>query len=449
MTQATTRHSEPVRAEDRPRLFYGWYIVGLSFLSNLIGGGIGGYSLGVFMVPMQEELGWTRTAISGVPAVSALINALLIPIVGPWLDGHGGKPLMVGGALFLGAGLMATALVQEVWQFYLVRAVLIGVGAVGMGAFVMDVVVSNWFVRKRGRAIAFGSVGLSTAAVILPPLSSTLIAEFGWRIAWVGLGALTWGVMIPATLLLLRRRPEDMGLHPDGDPPEDSTITASTAIASRGGEAQRSRNARWTRRQAMRTSALWLIIAATSLTLVANPAMLLHLVPFLQDAGFSGRQAAGGLSAIGLCGLLFKPLGGLLLERIPVRHGAAVQMLISSSGIGAIMLAAQSGHLALIYAAAFYFGIGVAGVVPVGSVVWANYFGRLNLGAVRSIGTPFATVAASSGGLMAGFIFDLSGSYRVSFVMFMAALVLGAGLIAISRQPVPPDPVDLATPGIA
>ncbi len=427
----------PSAAPPARRIFYGWYIVGLAFLASLIGGGVGAYTLGVFMVPMQQDLGWSRTAISGVPAAYALINALLVPLVGGWLDRGGGKVLMAGGAFWLGAGLIATAFVQEVWQFYLVRSLLMGVGAVGMGAFVMEVVVSNWFVRKRGRAIAFGSVGLSTAAVILPPLCNVMIDAYGWRTAWVILGVVTWVVMIPATILLLRRRPEDMGLLPDGDLPGEADATATPATSAPT-EAMRSRNVRWTRTQAMRTSALWLIIIATSLTLMANPAMLFHLVPFLQDAGFSGGQAAGGLSAIGLCGIICKPLWGLLLERIPVRYGAAAQMLISSSGIAAILLAASSGQLALTYLACFYFGIGIAGVVPVGGVLWANYFGRLTLGAVRSIGTPFTTAAVSSGALIGGVLFDQTGDYRIAFFIFMAGLATSACLILVTRVPTPP-----------
>lgn len=430
----------------RPRIFYGWYIVGLSFLTNLMGVGIGAYTLGVFMLPMEQDLGWTRTTMSGTQAAGTLVTALLSPFVGGVLDRRGGKVLMVGGALLFGLGLISVSFVQEVWQFYAIRAALIGVGSVGMSNLVVNVAVSNWFVRKRGRAISLGSMGLSMAAVVLPPLCSVLIANFGWRTAWVVLGALTWAVMIPSAALILRRRPEDMGLQPDGDP-VDRPETAAKAAGLQS-EGMRSRNARWTRQEAMRTPALWLIIGATSLTLMSNPTMLLHLVPFLQGTGFGAAEAALGLTTIGLCGLLCKPFWGLLMERVPVRYGAMAQMLISSSGIGAILIAGYSGRLELVVLACFYFGIGVGGVQTVGETVWADYFGRLSLGTVRSIGIPFTTGASAGGALLAGIIFDFTGSYQAAFPVLMAALALGAFLIGISRAPVPPDAIKAAPSGV-
>ena len=423
----------------KPRIFYGWYIVGLSFLTNLIASGINSYTLGVFMLPMQQDLGWSRTAISGVQVPGTLVNALLTPFIGSLLDRRGGKALMVGGALLFGAGLIVTSLVQQVWQLYLIRAALIGVGAVGMSDLVVTVAVSNWFVRKRGRALAFGSIGLSVAGVILPSSCTLLIVTYGWRVTWAILGLLTWALMIPAAALILRRRPEDMGLQPDGDPPNYLELPAEAARPPREGVL--SRDVRWTRRQAMQTSALWLIIGATSLTLLANPAMLLHLVPFLEGVGFSAAEAAGGLTAIGLCGLLCKPLWGLLLERVPIRYSAMTQMLVSSSGIGAILFTGYTGRWWLVMLACFYFGIGIAGVGPVGATIWADYFGRFNLGAIRSIGIPFTAAASSGGALLGGLIYDRTGSYQVAFAIFMTALVVAACLIGISRAPIPPVPV--------
>ncbi|MCX6021299.1 MAG: hypothetical protein NTZ05_06150 [Chloroflexi bacterium] len=135
------------------------------------------------------------------------------------------------------------------------------------------------------------------------------------------------------------------------------------------------------------------------------------------------------------------------MERFPVRYGAVAQMLISSSGIAALLLTGHSGRLELVLLACFYFGIGVGGVQTVQETVWADYFGRLSLAATRSIGIPFTVAASSGGAVLGGLIYDLTKSYQFAFLLFMAALVLAAVFIGISRAPVPPESARDAQPG--
>ncbi|MGD9891524.1 MAG: MFS transporter [Dehalococcoidia bacterium] len=430
----------PISHTPRRRWFYGWNIVGLAFIANAMSMGVSAYTLGVFMRPMTEELGWSRAMISGTQSVSTFTNGLLAPLVGPILDRRGGKALMMIGATISGTALICLSLVHHLWGFYLFRGLLFTVGQLGMGSLVINVALANWFVRRRGRAIAIGAIGTSVAAMTLPPLCERLIAAYGWRAAWVTLGILIWLFVIPAAALIMRRRPEDMGLQPDGDPdPAPAAAPPRDAPATRVPEALRSRDAVWTRRAAIRTPALWLIIAAFGLASMGMGAMLLHLVPFLEDSGHSAAAAAGAVTAIGLAGLIFKPIWGMLIDRYPVRSCAIVEFLICGSAIGAILAAGNAGSLPLAYLATFYFGIGIGGVITINEVVWANYFGRLTLGTVRSIGMPFQIISSAGGPLLAGITYDRTGSYQSAFLFFIATYLLATVMIALVRPPQPPS----------
>jgi OFA family oxalate/formate antiporter-like MFS transporter len=430
--------SVSVPAASGRRWFYGWNIVGLSFIASAMSMGVSAYTLGVFMRPMTEELGWSRAMISGTQSVSTFTTGLLAPLVGPVLDRRGGKALMVVGAAISGTALICLSLVQHLWGFYLFRGLLFTVGQLGMGSLVINVAISNWFVRKRGRAIAIGAMGTSVAAMTLPIWSERLIADYGWRTAWIALGLLTWVLVIPAAALIMRRRPEDMGLQPDGDPDSTQPAAALAAPPGRVTEAQRSRDAVWTRRAAMGTPALWLIIGAFGLASMGMGAMLLHLVPFLEDSGQSAAAAAGAITALGLAGLIFKPIWGMLIDRYPVRYCAMVEFLICGSAVGAILAAGNSGSVPFAYLATFYFGVGIGGVITVNEVVWANYFGRRTLGTVRSIAMPFQIISSAGGPLLAGIAYDRTGSYQGAFLFFIATYLLATVLMALLRAPQPP-----------
>ncbi len=430
---ASVKPAAAVAGVARPRIFYGWYIVGMAMVTNAMSMGLSAYTLGVFVRPMTEDLGWSRTMISGNQSVSTFVTGLLAPFIGPLIDRRGGRALMIIGALISGGALMALSQVNHIGGFYLVRGVIFTIGQLGMGSLVIHVTLSNWFVRKRGRAIAIGAVGVSIAAMTLPALSEWMIGAYGWRTAWVGLGLLIWLLVIPPAALIMRRRPEDMGLLPDGD--TETEAEGGAGPPRRTSEAAASRDAIWTRRAAMRTPALWLIIAAFGLSGMGMGAILLHLVPFLEDAGHSAAAATGAVAALGLAGLICKPLWGVAIDRFPARSCAMVEFVICGSGIGAILAAGSSGSLTLVYAAAFYFGVGIGGVLTVTEVIWANYFGRLTLGRVRSIAMPFQIISSAGGPLLAGLAYDRTGSYRSAFLLFLVTYLLAAAAMAIVRPP--------------
>jgi len=418
----------PTSIFGRP-IFYGWYIVGLAFVAAMMSSGINAYSLGIFLKPMTEELAWSRTDISLGQTLSTGIMGVLGLFIGGTLDRRGGRALMVIGAVVAGLGFILLGQVHTLWQYYVVKAGVITVGMAGMGAMVTNVAVSNWFVQRRGRAIAISAMGTSVAALVLPSVAGWMIDSFGWRTAWGVLGVAVWVLLIPPAWVIMRRRPEDFGLEPDGG-------ASVGKAAKRETEGQRARDgAIWTRRQAMRTPALWLLILTFGVGSMGFGAMLLHLIPYLTDTGFTRAEAAAGFSLIGLAGLLSKPLWGLLVERIASKYAAALEFLILGAGIALIL---ASSSVPTMYASIFVLGVGVGGIMTVQETVWADYFGRITLGTVRSIGRPFTIVSSAGGPVFAGAAYDIGGSYEVAFLTFVVTYVIAAGLILVTREPVPP-----------
>jgi MFS family permease len=377
----------------------------------MMSAGIQAYGLGVFVTPMTAELGWSRTEISLGQTLSTAVSGVIGLFLGGLLDRRGGRALTVWGALLAGVGFILLGQVHTLWQYYAVKAGVLTLGMAGMGGMVANVVVSNWFVRRRGRAIAITAMGTSFAAIIVPSLAAQMIDAFGWRTAWAVLGVAVWVFVIPPAALIMRRRPEDHGLVPDG-----------SYVAPRAGDrlaAQRAAvdGVRWTRRQAMRTPALWMLILTFGLGSMGFGAMLLHLIPFLTDSGYSRVEAAGAFSMLGVSGLISKPVWGIIADRIPSRFAAAAEFALLGVGVFFISIAPT---LPLMYAAIFTMGVGVGGVITLQETVWADYFGRITLGTVRSVGRPFTIVSSAGGPVLAGLAYDLNNSYQVAFMVFIA-----------------------------
>ncbi|PKN82609.1 MAG: hypothetical protein CVU47_02515 [Chloroflexi bacterium HGW-Chloroflexi-9] len=408
--------------------YYGWYIVLVSFVASMMSTGLQAYTLGVFLKPMTADLGWSRTDLSFGQTVSTAASAVLAFWVGPLLDRHGGRTLMVIGAIAMGAGFAAIGQVHELWQYYLVKGVLVTAGSTCAGALVVNVALSNWFIRRRGIAIAIGAMGVSVAALVVPLISTQLIEAYGWRTAWALIGVTIPIVIVPLAILIMRRRPEDYGLEPDGGGSARPVARARAASMALQG-------IRWTRRQALRSRSLWMLTATFSLASVGLSALLLHLIPWLSDRGLSGGQAASAFGMVGLAGLISKPLWGIALDRFNTSHCAAAEFLLMATGLATMMLV---DGLVLLHLAVFILGIGIGGVTTVQEVVWAEYFGRATIGMIRGLVRPFTVIASAGGPVFAAVAYDVRGSYEVAFIAFLVTYVLAAGLILVTPYPTPP-----------
>ncbi len=418
----------------RPRYFYGWNIVFVGFLSTVVSG-LGVYTLAIFVKPMTAAFGWSRTEISIVQGVQTAGNGIAAPFVGPLLDRRGPRLLMVVGAVLTGASLVLTSRVQTIWQFYIFRGLLFALGMASMGPFVTSTTISKFFIRMRGRAIAISAMGLSFAGVIVPPVAASMIDRYGWQAAWVALGVAIWVIAVAPGGLIMRRSPEDLGLRPDGETAEGMERRRAEATA-RGSEAWAAEGAIWTRRALFRCPTFWLVVLGFGLSTLAMQGIFLHMIPFIEEEGYTLMAAATAFTAQNFMAFVSKPVWGLIAERTTIRYATAVEFALGGIGLLGVFLAMSvAGSLALAYVFAGVIGLSIGGVVVNHELVWANSFGRQSLGLVRGTGQPFTIVASAMGPLVGGRLYDVTGSYDVAMPIFVASYALAVVVILFARPP--------------
>lgn len=417
-----------------PRLFYGWYIVGVGFLSHVVCSFHLSSTLSVFLKPLTEELRVSRGVFSLLRSGEYLILAAMAPMVGAFLDRHGARWPMALGALVAGTGFLFLGQVREFWQFLAIRWFLVSVGGALMCQMVVNVTISRWFLRKRGRAIAIASLGQGIAKVTIPLVAASLFAWLGWRQTWIVFGILTLALITGPALVFMKRRPEDIGLYPDGAPDPHSGATRA-ALAETAPAAQHpalSPDVVWSRRDVLRTRTFWLIAGTFSVADVGIAGLNLHVFAYVTDIGHPSFVAATVMSVIAFTQLGSTLFWGFLSERVDVRRATTLKFLVQAAGLA---LAIASRDIAAVYAGFFLYGIGLGGSQVLQEVLWASYFGRLSLGTVRGLSVPIVLIFASAGPPFFGFLFDATRSYFAPFALFIAALVGAAALILLVQPP--------------
>lgn len=433
-TEQTQQGSSP-EVEEAPLrrgpFFYGWWIVGVAFLAHVAAAAHQSSTLSVFLKPMGQEFGVSRTGFSALRSAEGLLTSLIATLVGPLVDRYGARFFIVAGALIAGAGYLGLGLASNEWLFFLVRLLPVSVGTAIMAHNVTNVAISNWFIRRRGRAVAIASIGGSFVKTIIAPLSTFLMLTVGWRGAWMVFGGATWVLVVLPAAVFMRRRPEDLGLRPDG---------ATEAAPGRVSQEQRAALAAdvpWTARETLRTQALWMVIFTYGIATIGITGLNLHLFPYLTDLGLHEATAALLLTCLAAAQLVASLFWGFLVERVDIRHAMTAKFLVQALGLLLALLVRDPWLLALFL---FIYGFGLGGSFVLWEVVWANFYGRLSLGTIRAIGLPATYLFGAVGPLFFGLVYDLTGSYLPSFVFYGAALLLSALLVPFIRRPRRPAP---------
>lgn len=416
----------------KPEFFYGWYIVGVGFLSHLACAFHMSSTLSVFLKPLTEDLAVSRGLFSLLRSGEILIGAAMAPLVGPLVDRYGGRWLMAGGALVAGAGFVLLSQVSSYWQFLALRWTFITIGGVFMCHMVVSVTVSRWFVRRRGRAIAIASLGQGLSKVCIPIVTATLFAWVGWRGTWSIFGIITLVLIVIPALIFMRRSPEDMGLRPDGDVPD--VIKAHVTAPDRG-IAQppvQADEVIWTWQEVLRTHTFWIVCVIYGMANVGIAGLNLHVFAYVTDIGFSTLVGATVLSIIASTQLGSTLVWGFLSERLQIRYSSMLMFFIQAAGLA---LAIATREVTLLYLGFLLYGIGMGGGWVLQELVWANYFGRLSLGMVRGLGILVTHAFGAAGAPFFGYVHDATGSYDSSFIAFVIALALSALLSLVVRAP--------------
>jgi MFS family permease len=431
----TQRVKTAARSEHRvgsQRIFYGWYIVGVGFLANVASSFALASTLSIFLKPLTSELAVSRGVFSLLRSGEGIIGACLAPLVGTLVDRYGGRWLMAIGTTIVGIGYFFLGHVDSFSQFAAIRLTLVSFGDAIMGYMVVNVVISQWFVRRRGRALAFTSMGVGFAKVCMPVVAAWLLLTLGWRQTWTVFGVLTIALLVLPALLIVRRRPEDMGLFPDGaGEPGVEPGFGSKKLFAEDHPADPSETV-WTRAEAVRTSTFWLLVVTFGISSVGVTGLNLHVYPYVTDIGHSPVVAASVMSVIASMQLGSPLAWGLLAERIDPRIAAMLRFIVQGIGLG---LAISTSNLICLYAGFFLYGIGLGGNMVLPDLLWANYFGRRSLGRIRGMGLLISQVLAAFGPPFFGFLFDATGGYGLSFALFGAALATSAFLSLMLRAP--------------
>jgi len=403
--------------------YYGWVILFAAGSSMVVRNSAASLTLAVFIYPMSEDLGWSRTLIAGAASLGGLVATVASPVVGWALDRYGARVIMTGGVLILGLSTMSLAWATVPIAFYL---------AYGTGRVIFSsplnlgpsVVVSRWFIRRRGRATGILFLSHSVGMVTFPLLAGLAIKYRGWEDAWIVLGVLVWVLALGPVSMLVRQSPESMGLQPDGDLLEQTDPGTETPAASD--------EPSWTLREAVRTPTLWLLALATGSLFLLQSGTNIHQGAYFLDQGLGLGVSAATLSLNAVftgAGSLF---WGWLVDRVPVQYtyaGVALMMAV------ALVLFPMANTTIEALIVASIFGAAVGGILVVPVVAYANYFGRKSLSAIRGVTEPFVSLGQAIGALFSGIIYDLTGSYKDAFLILAILGFATIGLLLLTREP--------------
>jgi OFA family oxalate/formate antiporter-like MFS transporter len=347
--------------------------------------------------------------------------------VGSYVDRHGGRRLMQVGAIVLGISLFATSFVQTQWQWLLLNGLAVTSGAALMGNLVVNVTLSKWFVVQRGRMVGIASMGVSSAGVVLTPVATAVVDGVGWRMAWRLLAISAVAIILPLSLLM-RRAPEDHGLHPDGRTAEEIAAGAGRAAAADFASSL-------TRREAVRTPAFYLIVFGFGFGALSIGVMLAQTIPYLTDAGYSRTLASLMITLTSIPSMLSKPVWGYLGERLEASKLSAIGFVTNAVSLVVIVVAVRAHADPLVFGGFLVLGFGWGGLIPLQEVIWADYFGRRYLGAVRSAGLPLALTISASAPFLSTVYFDRVGNYDGAFLTVAVLAIVATVLVLLARRP--------------
>lgn len=426
----------------KPRLFHGWYIVGAGFLANISCAFFLSSTLSVFLKPITTDLGVSRGVFSLLRSGEHLLYAVMAPWIGAKLDQYGPRRMMVTGAVLSAIGFLLLGQVASFVQFASVRLTLMAVGHALVCYFVVNVTVARWFVRMRGRALAISHLGHGIAKIAISAVVGWLLTFIAWRQVWTLFGGLVVVLAVIPVAVFMRRSPEDMGLHPDGARAREPMGTAGRVqelTANTGNEPEP--EVRWTRHQVRRTSTFWLIIVAFGMVDIGITGLNLHVVSYVSDLGYGSFQAALTMTVIAGTQTASGLLWGFVGERVTVRKVVSFLFVMEAAGL---YVAANAQDLSTIYLGFFFYGLGLGGAQVLEEVMWANYFGRISLGTVRGAALQIVLLCGVCGPPFFGFVNDYTGSYTISFYIFIGMLLVSSMLTLTIRRPRPPARIEAA-----
>ena len=408
------------------RLYYGWWIVILGTLINVVGVGILYQSFTIFFLPLKRDLAVSSAAISLLYGAARLEGGIEGPVVGYLISRFGCRTMIFIGASMAGLGLILLATAHSFWPFFLIYVFIVSLGSNAGFYHPISTAVNNWFIRNRGVGFAAITASGGIGGMIMAPLLSYLILTYGWRTGAIVAGLIILVVSLPAAIPI-RESPETLGLHPDGDPSPKVEHEASKSTYSNSDDPD------YTVREAMRTRAFWILMGAISLRLSVTVALNTHLAPILVWKGVSEANSAYLVSLFAFSNVFSMFLLGWVGDRwnksllcsLCILPTVMVMMGLSFSQAGSV-----------VYLLPISLAITMANA-PLNWALIGDFFGRKAYATVRGImGICYGTATFASP-IYAGWIYDSTGSYKLVFITFSIILLVAASFFVILRNPIP------------
>jgi sugar phosphate permease len=408
-----TRNGSPMRiamaVSHRTGFFFGWWVVFASAAIVFLTGGTFFYGFGALFNPIVNEFGWSRASVSFAFSLRSEVGGLAAPAVGFMVDRVGSRRLMVAGVALVAVGFVLLSRVETLWAFY-GAVIVIAIGMSATGGPVGMVAIAHWFRRRRGRALAVMTVGAGTSGVMVLVLA-VLISAVGWRDALVIMAVVQLIICLPLAMSI-RNRPEEMGLQPDGEtfaPAEEGERRVQATITEG-----------LTVKEALGTSTFWKMSIAGGLTNLGVIAIVVHQIPFFTTSvGLSEGLAAATVTAMTLLSLVGRLGFGHLSDTMDKRYVAALCFGITA--VSLVLYATVYEGWQVLYVLPL-FALGFGGSIPIRPAFQAEYFGLKAFGAIQGLAFTIGTLGGLVGPVFAGWMYDVTDSYRLAFV----ALSLGS-----------------------
>jgi sugar phosphate permease len=403
----------------RVPFYYGWIVLACLCCAGIARQGSAVATLSIFVEPLTRDFGWSRTALSGAVSLGGLLAALVSPLIGPLLDRRGSRLVLSAAVLTNGLALLLLSQTPSLLVFYLLFCIarMNWAGPFELGIYGA---LNNWFVARRTTASSIATLAQMLGLVAMPLIAQFAISHGGWRSGWIALGVVVLVVGLLPSWLFLARRPEDLGLQPD------------RGVAVTGRAQVTAPEPRFSRQEAVRTPAFWLLMLYTVMVYPVQAGVSLHQAAHLVQRGLTPTTAALIIGSFSAMSGVATIACGFLPRRLPIRFPMAFAgaLLLAGTLLMPSIANATDGFVAV-----GLFGLGIGGVLTLVPVAWADYFGRANYGAIRGLALSTQVLAQAAGPLFSGALYDLTGHYDTSLHCFAALSAVSIVVALTARQP--------------
>jgi len=400
-------------------LFYGWVVVVVVGTLQIVSQGAGSSLFALLLLPLQSSLGWNRTTLTAAFSLSSLVVALVLIPVGGVVDRYGARLVLVAGGVVSGMCLVGLTWITQPWQLIALFGIGFGIAQALTSVQVGATAIANWFVRRRGMALGWLSVFMGLAVPVCVPIVSQLILHYGWRVAVDILAAAFVALIIPAAIFV-RQRPEDVGLHPDGD--------RTASLLDKGPKTGA------TFQSAISGRMFWLLSISSIPPAIAWGIINTHQIAYMVGTGFTPALAAGIVTVAGLASLP----GRLAVNAAADWWGPKVVLMINIAlqAVGIVILMNFASLVGLLCYSIFY-GVTTGSAFGVRNAWLAGLFGRKAFGAITSLHGTMIYLGGAIGPVAAGAMYDHFGNYTLAFTlawMMSAASILGLIFVASPKR---------------